>query len=647
MRGTSLLLCLSAAVPLSLPGPTVVASGALSPRIANYAIAVNLDTDKKLLTAHERITWHNPADVAVGDLQFHLYLNAFRGPSSTLAKESGGLFRGETLKEEDAGWVEIDSLRTAEGVNLREGLEFIQPDDTNHADRTVARVPLPRPVPPHGTIVLDLTFRSKLPRVVERSGFWNDFFFVGQWFPKLGVFEVPGQRFATRPGWNCHQYHANTEFYADFGVYDVDITLPSKFIVGSSGALVREVEHGDGTKTVSCHAEDIHDFAWSASPRFVVLTSSWHGVAIRALVQPEHLSAGARYLASLKGALQYFDDHVGPYPYPTFTIIDPPHGAEAAGGMEYPTLVTVETFKVAEPCTRFPEIVTVHEFGHNYWYGMVANNEFEEGWMDEGINQYYEMRIMDYLYGSSTSAVAAWGVNIGDTEFDRFSYTSMDNPSIAPISTPTWELPRRGGSAITYFKTATVMQTLDGLLGRAVMDSIMKTYFQRWRFRHPCRRDFVAVFNELAPALTDKRYGPDMNWFFHETLDSTGICDYELTALYSFPNEEQDSSKDRYTTVVLASRLGEVATPVEIEVTFTDGSTARQQWSGQERYTKLTFTSPTRAVNAVIDPDHRIALDVNVLNNSRVLDPSSSVVNRYFTKVLFWVQNLFQMASLF
>jgi len=647
MRGTSLLLCLSAAVPLSLPGPTVVASGALSPRIANYAIAVNLDTDKKLLTAHERITWHNPADVAVGDLQFHLYLNAFRGPSSTLAKESGGLFRGETLKEEDAGWVEIDSLRTAEGVNLREGLEFIQPDDTNHADRTVARVPLPRPVPPHGTIVLDLTFRSKLPRVVERSGFWNDFFFVGQWFPKLGVFEVPGQRFATRPGWNCHQYHANTEFYADFGVYDVDITLPSKFIVGSSGALVREVEHGDGTKTVSCHAEDIHDFAWSASPRFVVLTSSWHGVAIRALVQPEHLSAGARYLASLKGALQYFDDHVGPYPYPTFTIIDPPHGAEAAGGMEYPTLVTVETFKVAEPCTRFPEIVTVHEFGHNYWYGMVANNEFEEGWMDEGINQYYEMRIMDYLYGSSTSAVAAWGVNIGDTEFDRFSYTSMDNPSIAPISTPTWKLPRRGGSAITYFKTATVMQTLDGLLGRVVMDSIMKTYFQRWRFRHPCRRDFVAVFNELAPALTDKRYGPDMNWFFHETMDSTGICDYELTALYSFPNEEQDSSKDRYTTVVLASRLGEVATPVEIEVTFTDGSTARQQWSGQERYTKLTFTSPTRAVNAVIDPDHRIALDVNVLNNSRVLDPSSSVVNRYFTKVLFWVQNLFQMASLF
>ena len=647
MRGTSLLLCLSAAVPLSLPGTTAVASGALSPRIANYAIVVNLDTDKKLLTAHERITWHNPADVAVGDLQFHLYLNAFRGPSSTLAKESGGLFRGETLKEEDAGWVEIDSLRTAEGVNLREGLEFIQPDDTNHADRTVARVPLPRPVPPHGTIVLDLTFRSKLPRVVERSGFWNDFFFVGQWFPKLGVFEVPGQRFATRPGWNCHQYHANTEFYADFGVYDVDITLPSKFIVGSSGALVREVEHGDGTKTVSCHAEDIHDFAWSASPRFVVLTSSWHGVAIRALVQPEHLSAGARYLASLKGALQYFDDHVGPYPYPTFTIIDPPHGAEAAGGMEYPTLVTVETFKVAEPCTRFPEIVTVHEFGHNYWYGMVANNEFEEGWMDEGINQYYEMRIMDYLYGSSTSAVAAWGVNIGDTEFDRFSYTSMDNPSIAPISTPTWKLPRRGGSAITYFKTATVMQTLDGLLGRAVMDSIMKTYFQRWRFRHPCRRDFVAVFNELAPALTDKRYGPDMNWFFHETLDSTGICDYELTALYSFPNEEQDSSKDRYTTVVLASRLGEFATPVEIEVTFTDGSTARQQWSGQERYTKLTFTSPTRAVNAVIDPDHRIALDVNVLNNSRVLDPSSSVVNRYFTKVLFWVQNLFQMASLF
>ena len=507
----------------------------LSPRIANYAIAVTYSPEKKLITGHERIIWHNPSNVPVTELQFHLYLNAFRGTTSTFARESGGQFRGETLSAMELGWVEIDSLRTLSGIDLRGGLQYIQPDDTNSTDRTVARVPLPRPIAPHDSIVLDLAFRSKLPRVVARTGYWDEFVFAGQWFPKLGVFEVPGQRFATSPGWNCHQFHASTEFYADFGVYDVQLTVPSDDIVGATGAIVDERDHGDGTKTVVCHAEDIHDFAWTASPRFVVLTDSWRGVSLRILVQPSHRGAGARYLSSLKGALEYFDAHVGRYPYSTFTVVDPPSGGEAAGGMEYPTLVTVETIKAIEGFTKFPELVTVHEFGHNYWYGMVATNEFEEGWMDEGIDQYYEMRTMDSLYGAKTSAVALDGVTLGDSEFDRLSFITTENPSIAPLSTPTWKLPRRSGGSLTYFKTAMVMKTLDGLLGRPVMDSIMKVYFQRWKFRNPCGKDFVGVFNELAPLLTNRRFGPDMNWFFDQTLYGTGICDYELSSLVSSP----------------------------------------------------------------------------------------------------------------
>ncbi len=647
MRMFCFLLCLIT-MALGAPAGTLpLFPVPLSPRIANYAIAVAYSPGEKLLTGHERIVWHNPSDVAVKELQFHLYLNAFQGPTSTFARESGRAFRGEKPGAMEVGWVEIDSLRTSGGIDLLSGLEFIQPDDTNHADRTVARVPLPRPIAPHDSIVLDLAFRSKLPLVVARTGYWNDFIFAGQWFPKLGVFEVPGQRFATRPGWNCHQFHASTEFYADFGVYDVQLTVPTNYIVGATGAIVDERDHGDGTKTVVCHAEDVHDFAWTASPRFVVLTDSWRRVSLRILVQPSHLAAGARYLASLKGALEYFDAHVGTYPYSTFTVVDPPYGGEAAGGMEYPTLVTVETFKAIEGFTKFPELVTVHEFGHNYWYGMVASNEFEEGWMDEGIDQYYEMRVMDSLYGATTSAIALDGVTIGDAEFDRFSYTTMDNPSIAPLSTPTWKLPRRSGGSLTYFKTAMVMKTLDGLLGRSVMDSIMKVYFERWKFRHPCGRDFVNVFNELAPSLTGNRYGPDMNWFFNQTLYGTGICDYELTSLSSTNVAAADSAKPLYETTVMVNRLGELSLPVDVEVTFADGSTVREHWDGVSRYVEYSFTRTVRALSAVVDPDHRIALDVNVLNNSKTLAPTSGAANRYFAKILFWVQNLFQVASIF
>ncbi len=644
MRTVSLCLLLSLFAGYASGGTPVIFPRPLSPRIANYSIVVRYDPALKMLTASERITWHNPSDAPVSELQFHLYLNAFSGMNSTFMKESGPRVRGQDIENADWGWVKVDSLKTSEGVDLRGGMEFIHPDDDNAQDSTVARVPLPSPVPAHGTIVLDLAFRSRLPRVIARTGYGEDFIMAGQWFPKLGVYEVPGQRFATQPSWNCHQFHSRTEFYADFGVYDVSITLPSSYIVGATGVLEREEDHPDGTKTVSYHAEDIHDFAWTASPHFVVLNDVWRGVAIRALVQPSHLSQGERYISSLKNALEYFDAHVGAYPYPVFTLVDPPFGAGAAGGMEYPTLVTVETLMGIGEWLRFPEVVTIHEFGHNYWYGMVASNEFEEAWLDEGITQYYEARIMDANYGPSTSAISLWGMHAGDGEFDRFNYITMPNPFIAPITTPAWKFPNYGGT-LTYYKTAVVLKTLEGLLGTAVMDSIMKVYFQRWKFRHPCGKDFVAVFNELAPVLTRNRFGSDMNWFFDQTLYGTGICDYELSGVRENSDGGADSVK-HFTATVGVSRLGEVRLPVEVEVIYEDGSTARKHWDGEGRYIALKFSGTSRVRTAIVDPDHLMALDVNMLNNSRTVAPSTLPANSYWTKMLFWIQNLFQCASI-
>jgi hypothetical protein len=638
-----LLLLLGCCAVASSAGPAAIFPFPLSPRLANYAISVRYDPDTRILTAHETITWKNPSDVPVSELRFHLYLNAFSGDYSTFMKEAGGRVRGREIGDEDWGWVKVDSLRTSTGADLRPGLEFIHPDDDNARDSTVARVSLPTPVPPHGTIVLELAFRSRLPRVIARTGYSGDFIMVGQWFPKLGVFEVPGERYATTPTWNCHQFHAQTEFYADFGVYDVSITVPAAYVVGATGSPAGETVHPDGTKTVAFHAEDVHDFAWTASPHFVVLRDHWRKVAISVLMQPAHLDQGERYISSLKSALEFFDVHVGPYPYPTFTLVDPPYGGEAAGGMEYPTLVTGETLMGIGPWLRFPELVAVHEFGHNYFYGMVATNEFEEAWMDEGFTQYYETRIMDATYGASTSVLSLAGVHLGDFEMARLGYTGMPDPYIAPITTPVWKFPRYGGS-LTYFKTNVVLKTLEGLLGTVVMDSIMKVYFQRWKFRHPCGRDFVAVVNELAPALTGHRFGPDMNTFFDQTLYGTGICDYELSSVRTWVTFGPDSVR-QYKATVSVSRLGEICLPVDVEVLCEDGTTARKQWDGKARYVGLEFTTESPVTTAIVDPDHRIPLDMNVLNNSRTVEPSSLPTATVWTRALFYLQTLFQCAS--
>ena len=196
----------------------------LSDRRVRYQIDARLDTEKKEIHGRERLTWRNPAPHPVPDLQFHLYLNAFRDENSSFRRGSGGgQLRGDVMDARFPGAIDLLSMRTEDGVDLLPLGEFIHPDDDNADDRTVWRVVLPQPVPAGGSITLDIEFLAKLPQVFARTGYYGNFFMVAQWFPKLGVYEPVGMRRRTTPGWNCHQFHATTEYYADFGEYDVTL----------------------------------------------------------------------------------------------------------------------------------------------------------------------------------------------------------------------------------------------------------------------------------------------------------------------------------------------------------------------------------------------------------------------------------------
>ena len=190
----------------------------LSPRLANYQIDVALDPTTKKITGRETLTWTNPSNDIIRELQFHLYLNAFRNDKSTFMRESGGQLRGETIdkkaKIDPYGSIDIVSMKTRDGEPL--AYQFFQPDDQNTNDHTVVRVPLSKPVGPGETIVLDISFRAKLPKIFARTGFSKDFFLIGQWFPKIGVYEPAGTRYSKAGQWNCHQFHAHSEFYADY-----------------------------------------------------------------------------------------------------------------------------------------------------------------------------------------------------------------------------------------------------------------------------------------------------------------------------------------------------------------------------------------------------------------------------------------------
>ena len=597
------------------PRPTISAEP-LSDRRVHYEISATLDVETRTVGGTARVVWRNPDRVPVSELQFHFYLNAFAGPETTFMTESGGRHRGfEAGSSDPWGGIDITSMSLFRGdaaqSDLLPALEFIRPDDGNPNDFTVARVVLPEPVAPGDSAVVDVAFTSRLPEIVARTGWLpgpsgRPFFMVAQWFPKLGVYEIPGQRYvpadADRGAWSTHQFHANSEFYADFGTYDARLTVPADHVVGATGLLVSGDADGSAgaTKTLRYRAEDVHDFAWTASPEFLVHEDTWEHVRIRLLLMPTHADQAERHLEATRISLASLDERLGTYPWTTLTVVD---GLGGANGMEYPTLITAGTFYGLPSWFRPLELVIVHEFGHQYFQGMLASNEAEEAWLDEGMNSYIETKVMDAAWPEG-SVVDVAGIRISGRDFHRISYTKND-PSRGALQTKSWEYRFGDFGKASYSKPATVMHSLEGYLGAERMDAFLKAYVAEWRFRHPTARDL----QDVAERVADE----NLDWFFDQYVHGTAVLDYRVDGFSSSRIEDS-----LHVATVRLHRARDGTFPVTVRVRFADGTVKDQTWRGDTAWQNLTFRGPAKAVEVYIDPDNAVPLDVNRLNNRRV-----------------------------
>ncbi|MGO9271021.1 MAG: M1 family metallopeptidase [Terriglobia bacterium] len=612
-------------------------------RVVAYQIDARLDPAKKTVDATETLTYHNLTGQPLDTFPFHLYLNAFQ-PTSTFMREvrlNGTRGTGPESKwdAKHYGVIEVKSLEVEGQGDLTKQMQFIQPDDGNSDDRTVFQVKLPKPVAPGADAVFKIVFHDQLPEVLERTGYKRNFFMVAQWFPKVGVW--------WHGAWNCHQFHATSEFFADFGVFDVKATVPDDYIVGSTGDVVSVVSNSDKTRTFTWHAEDIHDFAWTASPDYTLVEDSWTGSAgtvhIHLLLSPGHQGAKDRYLQVIKGTMDRFDKWYGPYPYDRITLVDPPAGAGDAGGMEYPTLITCGSSWWMPEGLREVELVTEHEFGHQYWYGMVATNEFEEAWMDEGINSYTEAKILASLYGDRTSAINLWGMTAADADLLRLEYASL--PDTDPMSHFAWQFMNSNAyGGITYGKTATVLLTLEGIIGADTMQKAMHTYFMRYRFTHPTGTDFIKTIEEVS--------GRNLGWYFQQAFYGTNVLDYEVLDIrsdradwYAKNPPEAKKGATAYRDTVLVHRKGDFVMPVEVEIKFDNGERTLEKWDGRDRWVRFSYEKKAKVVSAEIDPQHTVRLDTNFFNNSRTEEANGRATWKLAVYWQFVVQFAGQLAS--
>ena len=524
-------------------------------------------------------------------------------------------------------------------MDLTSAIRYLAPDDGNGADRTVMAVTLPEAIGPGGSVQIEIEWTGRIPFAASRTGWIGDYYFFGQWFPKIGVLEDTG--------WNTHQFHRATEFYADFGVYDVQMTVPAGYKVGASGREMRRVDNADGTTTHTYHADDVADFGWTTSPSFIEERRAFNhsalpSVEMRLLLRPEHRGQETRHFAAAAVALEHFGQWFGPYPYGNITIVDPAYQS-SSDGMEYPMLFTGRANWLAPAAVTVPESTIIHETGHQWFYGVVATNEFEHGWMDEGITTWATARVIEEARLPNTLAVRTFGTFLPFTPGVPLSREVSGNrmPTYRPDAeadaqtTPTFRYWPRSANALTYDKAALWMHTLERHLGWPTMQRVMAAYYDRWKFRHPRPQDFFQVVNEVS--------GQDLTWFFDEVYRGSNTFDYAVQELKS-----EAAGQGRFRNAVAVQRLGEATFPVEVVTTFADGSQATERWDGKERRTLYAYDRPSRAVRVEVDPRRVLLLDVNRTNNTRTTPSRAADAARKWSLTwMVWLQELMITAGFF
>lgn len=622
----------AALLGLGLLGALPALAGPRVPPVASYRIEASWDAERKALTGRETVTFLNRTSHSYSDVLLHLYLNGFRDARSTLS-------RGLPPPSGPAGFggCELKRVALPGGADLSGRVSFAVPGSDNPDDRTLARVPLPFAVPPGGSVVLEIDFESRLPRGVLRTGWKDDFVFAGQWFPKLAK--------ATDAGWRGRPLDATTEFFADFGDYDVTLSLPAevKGKVAVTGVVAGE-EAGEKGLRLHARAGDVHDFAFAFSPRFEVrrervAPKGLPAVDVLLFLQPDHRLSRERYLRAAREGLALYGEWLFPYPYPVLSIVDPPTGS-GAEAMEYPTLFTGGTTWLEPSASGEPGYLTLHELAHQWFQGIVANDETDEAHLDEGLSSWLSARAATRIFGTPRAVVEPFGVPValslprplpeGDSQdaLDQAAFARSD-----PALRPTWAtLDEASMRATAYSRTALLLESVARTTGDRPLFAALKEYARRFAFRHPSTADLLGVIGEVA--------GPEARELLERGWSSAGAVDYAVARATSVPG-----ATSGWASTVVVRRLGEVAWPVEVELRFAGGRVVKRRWDGRGEWVRYRATGP-RLLSATVDPRRACLLDVNRLNDGLRTTPDPTTARAWGHRLRFLAQNLLELFSL-
>jgi len=558
-----------------------------------YRIAASLDEPAGVLTGRARIAYVNHSPDTLREFFVHQYLNAFRPGSRWAAADAAeGRDRFQHLQDPDYAFERI-SAATVMG-------EVGAPDYPYAPDSTIAHWALPRPLAPGDSMVVEIDWRARPSTRPRRQGRQGRRFDFAQWYPKVVVYD--------RYGWEAHPLYPAGEFYGEFATYDVTLDLPEDQVIGATGVAVcgdpgweharvdagRPIDlqrafypraprqacpgSGRGRRSVRFYAEQVHHFAFSLNPRYVYEEGRYGDVVVRVLYLPEDSATWGKGIAvrNTQTALAWLDSLYGKFEWPTLTNV---HRIEG-GGTEFPMMVMDGSAGLG---------LILHEVGHNYTMGILANNEWREGFLDEGFTSFQTSWFFEARGGRSAYPGLEADVLLLDLE--RWSEpVSMVSERFRDFATY---------NEMVYNKAQLFYEQLRYVVGDQTMRRILRAYYARWKLKHVDEE----AFREVAEQVSQQ----DLKWLFGQWLHGTPLIDYSLKRV-----TRTRQADGRWLTAVTIERKGDGWMPVEIG--DRGGDTIYARATGQPEVERVEFTTARRPGPLMLDPRLR-AHDYNMLNN--------------------------------
>ena len=502
----------------------------------DYKMEIDMDVENHQYKGTQELTYTNNSPDTLYRVFYHLYFNAFQPGSQmdvrsrTIEDASSKILdRISKLTPSEIGYIK-PTLLTQDGQNLQ--FEVVG---------TILEVLLNTPIPPNTSTVFNMNWDAQVPIQIRRTGRYNAegvAYSMTQWYPKLAEYDFEG--------WHAVPYIAR-EFHGVWGNFDVSIKLDENFIIGGTGYLQNADKKGLGgkskrkTRTWHFSAPNVHDFAWAADKDYIHDTYPGpNGVKLNFYYKnnPEILENWKALQPKTADLLAYFNTHIGKYPYKQYSVIQ---GGD--GGMEYAmcTLITGER-KLGSLIG-----VTAHELAHTWFQFLLATNESKHEWMDEGFTSYISNMAMNELMEEKKE-------NPNAGSYRSYNYIANSNKEQPQTTQADRYSTNMGYGIAAYSKGAVFLSQLGYVIGKENLDKTLLRYYKEWSFKHPTPNDFIRVAEKVS--------GAELDWYLMDWTQTTNTIDYGIKEVLLEDTE----------TKVSLERLGLMPMPIDINVTYEDGS---------------------------------------------------------------------------